>query len=804
MRIVAALVIAACALTFSGVLFDILADSPAREGMRAAIIFSLPLVLLAVFVFALRTALVVAVRWLPQPPPLQNDSHRIATAFSDDAIDLSRVDDYDRMRFATAVADAMNAVVEGGNSSTVIGLAGTWGLGKTGVLDSLVAHLGLPTGDSTPSTWLISRFSPWRYVTFDSMVSGFFKEVRGAIPTSSRWDESRDSLAALLRSASDFGALGTPIGFDLTRPLSAAANHLDKPTDSTLTRRAEEALRALGRPILVVIDDLDRLTPDELVVFFKLTRSLGRLPNIHYLLSYDEKSIESSLTRSGLVKDMGEAHAYLEKIVQYRFDVPPIRESQIRSVLNKHFAEILGHLDMSVEQTRVDEFDLILQTYLLRYLRTPRAIERWMAHLDVLIRPLHNEVDFYDFALVLWLRLTFPRIAEMLQLHQDKLFNGGLGILMRPTAPDEDEEYLTWWNLIEEAEVLKQDVEILYALLGKLFPTIEKARLKRASSYGGTASGTRLGVGHRTYFARYFSYQVPIEELSEAILDREIQAIVLAKSRGLSEFAEEIQGESVAPQLTELVTSNPSEVLNRLELRSRSSTEVRVAIIFYLAILYPRAEDSNFFSGANAIRGLMRSLLSSSIGYQELVAELLSQTSTLAAGAIVSADLIRQESLDSEDLNSLVETTTAAILRQLDSFAVPRDIPDTPTFSLFWTLRLFNPLAAREWFMTPLREGRWSVVDGVALLVSRRRYIGAKDAPWRAGPVDAEVAQSVLDMPWIRERVSAHPEELQGPTRAGDDFNEPEATWETCLAIARDWLTAIAEANVPDAKQLPE
>ena len=49
-------------------------------------------------------------------------------------------------------------------------------------------------------------------------------------------------------------------------------------------------LDGLDQPILVVIDDLDRLQPDELLLVFKLIRLVGRLPSVGYILAFDERT----------------------------------------------------------------------------------------------------------------------------------------------------------------------------------------------------------------------------------------------------------------------------------------------------------------------------------------------------------------------------------------------------------------------------------------------------------------------------------------------------------------------------------
>jgi predicted KAP-like P-loop ATPase len=104
-----------------------------------------------------------------------------------------------------------------------------------------------------------------------------------------------------------------------------------------LRAEAADGLAGLEQPILVVLDDLDRLDPDELLFTFKLVRMLGRLPNVYYLIAYDEDTLLDILRRTDLVGDApGRAQLYLEKMVQVRLDVPPARRPADRSHQRRH------------------------------------------------------------------------------------------------------------------------------------------------------------------------------------------------------------------------------------------------------------------------------------------------------------------------------------------------------------------------------------------------------------------------------------------------------------------------------------
>ncbi len=59
-------------------------------------------------------------------------------------------------------------------------------------------------------------------------------------------------------------------------------------------------LRALAEPIVVVIDDIDRLTTPEIREIFKLVRLTASFPNIVYVLAFDRARVEQALTEDGV------------------------------------------------------------------------------------------------------------------------------------------------------------------------------------------------------------------------------------------------------------------------------------------------------------------------------------------------------------------------------------------------------------------------------------------------------------------------------------------------------------------------
>ncbi|MET8331979.1 P-loop NTPase fold protein [Streptomyces sp. NPDC005181] len=187
-----------------------------------------------------------------------------------------------------------------------------------------------------------------------------FSEIRAALPKEEQWSEARQKIGGFGQAISPLGKLTALAGLDSESLIKAISDRVSGDTSvSAAKRKAEDALRKAGSPVLVVMDDLDRLTPDELLLVFKLVRLVGHLPNVYYLISFDEQTLLDVLRRSELVGDSEpRAREFLEMIVQVRLDLPAFRERDADVLVDRSLTAVLRSHELTmtpVEQRRFSE-----------------------------------------------------------------------------------------------------------------------------------------------------------------------------------------------------------------------------------------------------------------------------------------------------------------------------------------------------------------------------------------------------------------------------------------------------------------
>jgi predicted KAP-like P-loop ATPase len=201
-----------------------------------------------------------------------------ANFFGDDPLQAgSTLDSLERAQYADQLVEVLQQVRQQTESS-VLAVIGPWGSGKSSILNMVIGKV-----DKGP--WAVAHFNPWIYSDQESLQHGFFTELRASMEDEA-WKEPKRAIGALGKAVAPFGKLSMLAGVpDASGMVSKLGELIAGDASVTKTKAlAEAALRDAGRPVLVVMDDLDRLTPDELLLTLKLVRLVGRLPNVYYLL----------------------------------------------------------------------------------------------------------------------------------------------------------------------------------------------------------------------------------------------------------------------------------------------------------------------------------------------------------------------------------------------------------------------------------------------------------------------------------------------------------------------------------------
>lgn len=703
---------------------------------------------------------------------------RVASRFfSDDPIDGSQTapDLLGRQKYVQHLVGLLNAVHTQSESS-VLALIGPWGSGKSSVLTMAIETLKRDHG----STWLIAEFNPWMHPDLESMLAGFFGELRQALPDDGKWGEARKRIGAFGKSISPLGSLTSLVGVDGSGIAEMLSGWVSGDTSVTaMKKQAEDSLRKIDRPVLMVLDDLDRLTPHELLLTFKLVRLLGRLPNIYYLLCYDEQTLIDVLGRTDLVGDSDQRpQEYLEKMVQIRLDLPPLREAQSDQLFTTGINTVLEQRGSDLTPQNVNRIAQAYQAYMKTDLETPRTINRFFAQVAASLVMVHGEVDVVDFMLITFLRTAEPQVYELIRKSRAKLTGTERKYSMdRQKQPKE--VLADWEKKLKTARNSGDDVMALLEYLGVLFAPIDAAARNQGPSPAHYEDILlRRGVGHIDYFDRYFNFGVPDEDIADSM--------VIA---ALEELRTEEDGGALT-QLKERLVNDTARVVRKVGIYRRNEHGDAQRLLGLLAEGYVKVPDSPDVFAEDPGRSLVslgRDLLSD-IEPGEVVATLRSASRGDRQLQFIARTIDPRRFTENETPAWLVEARDAVVqlikarLEEDGDLASLDGVTDA-AFSLFWIWARIDPSGVKSWLKDQLDSERWRLIDVIARFATVGVTLSGRPAQTVMGGFSLKDADQLLGLDYIYDQLG---QQITDVVTEANDF-----TVNPTLADRRDFALVV-------------
>lgn len=371
---------------------------------------------------------------------------KINSAFSDDPVLVPGPDDWlNREVFAENFTRLLRSA--GRDRSVVFALYGRYGEGKTTVLN-FVEHIlkreAHAEGDS--GTPVLIRFEPWIFSNSENLIRAFFSEVASQLPGKFPKDQAKAKEAA-----SRLSALGNTLewagksveaieplakllgfpgmakyfgeGLSTSAAVAKAGLNVAKPSSSPTVAEEkaefEKALKNMPRPIVVVLDDFDRLTPDEALLMMQLVKATTNVKGLHYLLVADRINLEKHLQAKSLPPE------YLEKIVQYDLTLPSVDPQLLKAKLKEAFHEIL-EATKNADDSWLGRWEMLHLGPGRLFFTTVRSVKRFLASFEFYVTAFREdgyvEVDLVELWAVELLRVFAPEAHRTLYESKERIF----------------------------------------------------------------------------------------------------------------------------------------------------------------------------------------------------------------------------------------------------------------------------------------------------------------------------------------------------------------------------------------------
>lgn len=477
---------------------------------------------------ATRAALTTRIRYgtIPSHPASDRLAEILGSAGFQPLPDLTE----DRLDRIALVDTLESLVVTERRQPLNVGLSGPWGSGKTTLLNDLARRL--------EDTHIIVRFDAWGFREPNRMVEAYFAALDAALR---RWTFLPGFRRRLRVLARDLGAVGDRY----SRIANAILRTEEVDAVEDIRADVREELAALDRPVVVIVDDLDRLDAPELGAALRAIRLVSDL-QITHVLAYDRAEMSRILFPSDELGTRG--RDYLAKLVSIELTVPPPRrEAQVR-LLDESLSGLLREVGDDVSRRLTERLRGCLPAVLLA-LRTPRDMKRVVAATAGKWTQLKPDVNLLDLLILTVIQIQFPSVYDTMSDHPEWFFHldwaQDLGLLFRRKEVEEAAAHY--------GEKLKseRDGPTVTALLAELFPSNGAySDVPRHLSSAEARRGRR--IAYPAIMARYFQLALSDDEIPESVVDENIKAAM-----GMPEGAER------QTAITSIFTTPGTEALRR-------------------------------------------------------------------------------------------------------------------------------------------------------------------------------------------------------------------------------------------------
>lgn len=338
------------------------------------------------------------------------------------------------------------------NNNVAIGIAGAWGSGKTTFLEIVESK--------TKDNFNVIRFNPWNTDGAKQLSSDFFNTLSANLNLSREAIKTINKYSDILSDFND----SPVIAHLLEKVLPEEDNSL-----SSLKETIQNAISNNPKPVLVIIDDVDRLEKDEIFEVLKLIRVTADFKNMVYIAAYDKNYVEQQI--GGRVAN---PDVFLRKIFTIEVVLPSYEPVLVPRQLCRDIKKVIT--DQNIRKSlfeliaKKEDGKFICTNYLKNFRDELSFINQFATSIQSIgSADATNEISIEDLFILELIRFGNSGAYELLKIDPTSLLKidrQSDGILVYKI---DDDKYKQHYYKDQEGEGFKK--QTLYLLFGFIFNT---------------------------------------------------------------------------------------------------------------------------------------------------------------------------------------------------------------------------------------------------------------------------------------------------------------------------------------------
>lgn len=407
-------------------------------------------------------------------------------------------EDGDDLKFAPYASRVAQGILNYSQDETfILSIEGEWGSGKTTLINFIKNEI---KNSEKKYNYRFIHFNPWLLTDIDQVVKLFFDELMKILISISFDAKLKEDM---IKDFKNFASLILPdslrvdVGFVKVgyKPKDILLPKSEKSLEE-IKENINKYLKKLDKKIIIIIDDIDRLTDQETEFIFRLTKGIADFDNLIYILLYDKKVVTKSLEK--FKSENGQK--YLEKIVQYPLTIPKPHKTTIKNLLFKELDKILERLqaeqvDYIFNKETWNQVHLVIE----KYIKTVRDINQIVNIVSFEYPIIATEVNFTDFFIISLIKLKNHALYELIQNKPNDFFIDK----HRTYKPEEEQK-----RILENFENNMKEFRDFKDLLEIIFPIFSKY------DYRPSGSHKTKYINNIYHFENYFSFSTSDDKMS--------------------------------------------------------------------------------------------------------------------------------------------------------------------------------------------------------------------------------------------------------------------------------------------------
>jgi predicted KAP-like P-loop ATPase len=313
-------------------------------------------------------------------------------------------------------------------------------------------------------------------------------------------------------------------------------------------KKVVAAIEKIKTPIIVIIDDIDRLTPSETFQVLRLVKAVADFSGTSFLLAFDSNYLVSVLDKNNIAN----AAEYINKVVQLRVPLPVISDRGMNEIASIELENLSDKSLTDKFESDQERLSWIYHNYFKHLIKNPRELKRFFNHLRFVLEQVEGQVcfaDLYSLSIIATkANYIYEHIKHAPEAYIGRRFSND-GLMM-----GKPEEIVKSFD-VERSKLLEtfseREHKLINGLLGDTFPLLGSGGY---SHYGvsDTDAAGRISAPQRLHIA--FHYKTPNGYLS----DQEVLDFILG-SVDRNEFLNRVIEEDADERFFEMMTNYSTE-----------------------------------------------------------------------------------------------------------------------------------------------------------------------------------------------------------------------------------------------------